>query len=119
MPLTDYYAMLEVSKNASFEQIKRSYRRLVRLYHPDVNKQAHEDRIRQLNEAYEVLSDLTKRAAYDALLLQELRYAAMQELLRRQREEALRRQQEPKMTWAQGVVGFVKELKKALREDKA
>jgi curved DNA-binding protein CbpA len=117
MSLTDYYATLEVSKNASLEQIKRSYRRLVRLYHPDVNKQGEDDRIKQLNEAYEVLSDLTKRAAYDALLLQELRQAALQELLHRQREEARRRQQQPKMTWTQGVVGFVREFRKALREE--
>ncbi|HEV2656787.1 MAG TPA: DnaJ domain-containing protein [Ktedonobacteraceae bacterium] len=112
--MIDYYALLEVSRDASLAQIKRAYRRLVRLYHPDVNKQAREDRIRQLNEAYEVLGDLAKRAAYDALLLQELRNAALQELLRRQREEA---QRQPRMTWTQGVVGFVKELKKALREE--
>ena len=112
--MTDYYALLEVSRNASLVQIKRSYRRLVRLYHPDVNKQAHEKRIRQLNEAYEVLSDVAKRATYDALLLQEMRNAALRELLRRQQEEA---QRQPKMTWTQGVVGFVREFKKALRED--
>ena len=112
--MTDYYALLEVSRDASLAQIKRSYRRLVRLYHPDVNKQAREDRIRQLNEAYQVLGDVAKRAAYDAMLLQELRNAALQELLRRQREEALR---QPKMTWAQGVVGFVREFKKALHEE--
>lgn len=112
--MIDYYALLEVSRDASLAHIKRSYRRLVRLYHPDVNKQAREDRIRQLNEAYEVLGDVVKRAAYDAMLLQELRNAALQELLRRQREEALR---QPKMTWAQGVVGFVREFKKALHEE--
>lgn len=112
--MIDYYALLEVSRDASLAQIKRSYRRLVRLYHPDVNKQARQDRIRQLNEAYEVLGDLTKRAAYDALLLQEMRNAALQELLRRQREEA---QRQPRMTWPQGIVGFVKEFKKALREE--
>ena len=112
--MIDYYALLEVSRDASLAQIKRSYRRLVRLYHPDVNKQAHEDRIRQLNEAYEVLGDLARRAAYDALLLKELRNAALKELLRRQREEA---QRQPRMTWPQGIVGFVKELKKALREE--
>jgi curved DNA-binding protein CbpA len=106
--------LLEVSRDASLAQIKRSYRRLVRLYHPDINKQARQDRIRQLNEAYEVLGDVTKRAAYDALLLQELRNAALQELLRRQREEA---QRQPRMTWSQGIVGFVKEFKKALREE--
>ena len=116
MALTDYYAALEVSRNASLEQIKHSYRRLVRLYHPDVNRQAEDDRIKQLNEAYDVLSDLARRAAYDVLLLQELRHAALQELVLRQREEARRRQQE-KITWTQGVVGFVKEFKKALRED--
>lgn len=116
MSLVNYYEALEVSRNASLEQIKRSYRRLVRLYHPDVNKQTQDDRIKQLNEAYDVLSDLAQRAAYDALLLQELRYAALQELMRRQREEVERRQKE-KITWTQGVVGFVKEFKKALRED--
>lgn len=116
MSLSDYYAALEVPRNASLEQIKRSYRRLVRLYHPDVNKHTEEDRIKQLNEAYDVLSDLARRAAYDALLLQELRHAALQELVLRQREESRRRQQE-KITWTQGVVGFVKEFKKALRED--
>jgi curved DNA-binding protein len=116
MPLADYYAILEVPRNASLEQIKRSYRRLVRLYHPDINKQAQDDHIKQLNEAYDVLGDLARRAAYDTMLLQELRYAALQELVRRQREEARRRQQE-KITWTQGVVGFVKEFKKALRED--
>ncbi len=112
--MIDYYALLEVSRDASLEQIKRSYRHLVRLYHPDVNKQAREDRIRQLNEAYEVLSDLTKRAAYDALLLQEMRQAALEELLRRQREEVRR---QPKMTWSQGIAGFVREFKKAMREE--
>jgi curved DNA-binding protein CbpA len=116
MSFADYYNVLEVPRNASLDQIKRSYRRLVRLYHPDVNKQMHDDRIKQLNEAYDILGDLARRAAYDALLLQELRHAALQELVLRQREEARRRQQE-KITWTQGVVGFVKEFKKALRED--
>ncbi len=116
MPQSDYYAILEVSRNASLAQIKRSYHRLARLYHPDINKEAQDDRIKQLNEAYDVLGDLARRAAYDAMLVQELRYAAMQELVRRQREEMRRRQQE-KITWTQGVVGFVKEFRKALRED--
>ena len=115
MPLNDYYAILEIPRNASLEQIKRSYRRLARLYHPDINKQAQDDRIKQLNEAYDVLGDLARRAAYDAMLLQELRYAAIQELVRRQRAEAQRQQE--KITWAQGMVGFVKEFKKAMRED--
>jgi curved DNA-binding protein CbpA len=115
MPLNDYYAILEIPRNASLEQIKRSYRRMARLYHPDINKQAQDDRIKQLNEAYDVLGDLARRAAYDAMLLQELRYAAIQELVRRQREEAQRQQE--KITWTQGMVGFVKEFKKAMRED--
>lgn len=114
MPLTDYYAILEIPRNASLEQIKRSYRRLARMYHPDLNKQAQDDRIKQLNEAYDVLGDVARRAAYDALLLQELRAAAIQELLRRQREEARRQE---KMTWTQGMVGFVREFRKALREE--
>ena len=114
MSLKDYYAILEVAPSATLEQIKRSYRRLVRLHHPDLNKEAKDTQIKQLNEAYEVLSDLTRRAAYDALRLQEMRLAAAREMLRRQQEEAKR---EPKMTWAEGIAGFVRELKKEMHDE--
>ncbi len=63
----DYYELLEVAKTASGEEIKKSYRRLAMKYHPDRNpgdKEA-ETRFKEINEAYEVLKDEQKRAAYD------------------------------------------------------
>jgi molecular chaperone DnaJ len=62
----DYYEVLGVSRGASPEEIKRAYRRLVREYHPDVNKSPEAaEKFKAINEAYEVLSDPEKRAAYD------------------------------------------------------
>ena len=58
--------MLSVPKGASNDEIKRAYRQLARQYHPDVNKEADaESRFKEINEAYEVLSNAEKRAAYD------------------------------------------------------
>jgi curved DNA-binding protein CbpA len=114
MPLPDYYAILEVPYGATLAQIKRSYRRLARLYHPDLNRQAPDERIRQLNEAYDILSDAAKRAAYDVQRLEELRRAIILETIRRQQEA---RRREPKMTWTEGMVGFFRELRKGMREE--
>jgi molecular chaperone DnaJ len=62
----DYYEVLGVSKTASIDDIRRAYRRLARQYHPDVNKEdGAEDRFKEANEAYEVLSDETMRRNYD------------------------------------------------------
>jgi len=118
MVVPDYYARLEVSPNATSEQIKASYRRLVRLHHPDLNKQAKDIHIKRLNEAYGVLSSTTRRAAYDGLRAEEHRAAGIADAIRRQQEAAKRKKaEEPKMTWMQGAFGFVRELRKALREE--
>src|SRR5215831_2488895 len=62
----DYYDVLGISRAASAEEIKRAYRNLARKYHPDVNKQpGAEAKFKEINEAYEVLSDEAKRRAYD------------------------------------------------------
>ena len=107
----NYYALLEVAPNASAAEIKRAYRRLARLHHPDLNAQAQDVHIKRLNEAYEVLSDPKKRAAYD----EQLRQARLRaEAVRRQQELAKR---EPEMTWVEGMIGFVRELKKGMRDE--
>ncbi|MFB2937789.1 molecular chaperone DnaJ [Aerosakkonemataceae cyanobacterium BLCC-F154] len=63
---TDYYETLGVARNADQEEIKRAYRRLARKYHPDVNKEpGAEDRFKEINRAYEVLSEPEMRARYD------------------------------------------------------
>jgi molecular chaperone DnaJ len=66
MSKRDYYEILGVGRDADENTIKSAYRRLARQYHPDVNKNGDaEERFKEINEAYEVLSDGDKRAAYD------------------------------------------------------
>ena len=68
MQYKDYYQILGVEKDASAEVMKKAFRKLAHKYHPDVSKEADaEVRMREVNEAYAVLSDPEKRAAYDQL----------------------------------------------------
>lgn len=62
----DYYAILNISKNANDDEIKKAYRKLALQYHPDKNKSAGaEEKFKSVSEAYEVLSDKKKREIYD------------------------------------------------------
>lgn len=71
MEYKDYYKVLEVDRTAAQDEIKRAYRKLVRKYHPDVNTGSDaadaERKFKEVGEAYEVLQDPEKRAAYDQL----------------------------------------------------
>jgi len=68
MQYKDYYATLDIKRDATADEIKKSFRRLARKYHPDVSKETDaERRMKDVNEAYAVLSDPEKRAAYDQL----------------------------------------------------
>ena len=69
MNYRDYYKILEVSENASQDEIKKSYRKLALKYHPDKNQgnKDAEERFKEISEAYEVLGDAKKRKKYDQL----------------------------------------------------
>ena len=68
MEFKDYYQTLGVPRDAPAEDVKKAFRRLARKYHPDVSREPDaEARMKELNEAFAVLSDPEKRAAYDQL----------------------------------------------------
>ena len=70
--MKNYYEILEVDKNASEEVIEKAYKTLAKKYHPDLqtaeNKEYAEKRMKEINEAYYILSDEQKRKAYDEKL---------------------------------------------------
>ena len=62
----DYYQILGVSRDVDKDELKRAYRRMARQYHPDVNKEpGAEEKFKEINRAYEVLSEPETRARYD------------------------------------------------------
>lgn len=66
MEFKDYYTTLDIDRDATQEEVKRAYRKLARKFHPDINKDADaEQRFKEIGEAYEVLQDTEKRAAYN------------------------------------------------------
>ena len=74
----DYYDVLGINRNASQDDIKSAFRSLAREYHPDVNKSHDaEERFKEINEAYGVLSDPDKRAAYDRFGFQGVNTSGM------------------------------------------
>lgn len=74
MEFKNYYEVLGVSRDATADEIKKAFRKLARKYHPDVSKEPDaEKRMKEINEAYAVLSDPEKRAAYDQLAAQGYR----------------------------------------------
>merc|ERR1711953_1652626 len=70
--MKDYYEVLGLPRTAGAEQIKKAYRKLALKFHPDKNKaEDAEERFKEIGEAYEVLSDEDKKAAYEASLISE------------------------------------------------
>ena len=109
MFVPDYYALLGVPATATFAQIKLAYRRLARLYHPDLNHGVQDTRIKQLNEAYDILSNAVKRNLYDIQRLEELRRAILLDALEHH-------QAAQPMTWTDGLAGFLREMRKEMQE---
>lgn len=81
MTVKDYYRLLGVGRESTDEEIKKAYRKLAMMYHPDRNAGDPdcEDHLKEINEAYQVLGDQEKRRQYDFLRRQPLRGRAFYE----------------------------------------
>ncbi|MBW1732595.1 MAG: J domain-containing protein [Deltaproteobacteria bacterium] len=81
MMLKDYYGILGVSPDASEEEIKKAYRSLAKRYHPDRNRgnPASEERLKEINEAYDILGDKEKRRLYDLQVSRSPKYEFIQD----------------------------------------
>jgi len=94
--MKDYYYILGISKNASSEEIKKAYRKLSLKFHPDKNEgdSFFVERFKDIREAYETLSDFSKKAIYDANLQAHLNGNNTYDFERRKREEEFRHKEE-------------------------
>ncbi len=98
----NYYDILQVNKNASPEIIEKAYKTLAKKYHPDLqteeNKKQAEEILKEINEAYEVLSDSEKKQSYDKLLMEmeqektETSQNTSTEAIQRKKEEFIKQQ---------------------------
>lgn len=88
------YEILGVSPHASQAEIKSAYRKLVKQCHPDVNKNHHEDLIKQLNEAYDILSDSARKVAYDSGMRPEFTFEHVEDPRETYRREYIARRKE-------------------------
>lgn len=89
--MKDYYEILEVNNKASLDTIKKVFKMQIKKYHPDTvtqeNKAFAENKVKELNEAYDILSDEVKRKEYDEKLKNEGSLSESEQLLRKQIEE--------------------------------
>ena len=82
--MSDYYNILGVNKTATPDEIKKAYRKLAIKYHPDKNPgdKSAEEKFKEINEAYDVLSDEKKRADYDSFGTSNSHYSGTMQYLR-------------------------------------